>query len=213
MEREPKIKRFCKIQKRIDVLSIFRILVINSLFIAVYIIFFSACKKDDGSLKNEGSTFKLSSPEIGTDSLLPAYYTCDGESATLALEWSGFPANTECFALIMHHEASPDDIHWYWVLYDIPLSVQSLPKNVTGVGTLGNNSVNSNIGYAPPCSQGPGPKKYIYTIYALSAPVSLSVPNSEVSREVLLDAIKNITFASATLTVIYSRNIYPDAKY
>jgi hypothetical protein len=84
MEREPEIQRFCKQQKRIDVPSIFKILNFNSLLIAICILSFSACNKEDGSLKNEKPTFKLSSPEIGADSLLPVDYTCDGESATFA---------------------------------------------------------------------------------------------------------------------------------
>ena len=161
--------------------------------------------QDQNSIESDDTKFILKSPDIKPDSLLPKDYTCDGESATLPLEWSGFPENTKYFALIMHHEASPTDIHWYWVLYDIPGSVQSLPKNVAGIGTLGNNSVNGKTEYAPPCSQGPGPKKYIYTIYALSASANITVPSSEVSRAVLLDAIKNITLGNATLTVIYSR--------
>lgn len=165
-----------------------------------------ACQEDI-PVESVYSNFKLTSPDIQPDSLLPKEYTCDGESATLPLEWDGFPENTKSFALIMHHAASPTDIHWYWVLYDIPSSVHSFPKNVSGIGTLGNNSVNGKTEYAPPCSQGPGPKKYTYTIYALSEAVNLSVPNSEVSREVLLDAIKDITLASATLDVIYSRDI------
>ena len=56
-----------------------------------------------------------------------------------------------------------------------------------GIGTLGNNSVNHKTGYAPPHSKGPGPKTYILTVYALSAPVQISVPPSEVNRKVLLD--------------------------
>jgi len=182
-------------------------MIIRILLISLCIYSLLSCNKDDNSVKLEESAFKLSSPEIGPDSLLPADYTCDGVSATLPLEWSGSPDNTGFFALIMHHEASPADIHWYWVVYNIPASVQNLPINVAGIGTLGNNSVNGNIGYAPPCSQGPGPKKYVFTLYALSSSVSLSIPNSEVSRDVLLDSIKNITLASATLTVIYSRNL------
>jgi len=164
-----------------------------------------ACEKQN-PVDSVDVNFKLSSPDIKQDSLLPREYTCDGESATLPLEWIGFPESTKCFALVMHHKASPTYIHWYWVLYDIPLSVQSLPKNVARIGILGNNSVNGNTEYAPPCSKGPGPKEYIYTIYALSDSVSLTVPHSEVSREVLLEAIKNITISSATLTVIYSRD-------
>lgn len=170
-------------------------------FIAITLI---ACKKNNPVELSE-STFKLTSSDIQPDSLLPKEYTCDGESSTLPLEWSGFPENTKSFALIMHHEASPTNIHWYWVLYDIPSSVHSLSKNESGIGTLGNNSVNGKTEYAPPCSQGPGPKKYIYTIYALSESVDITVPDSEVSREVLLDSIKNITLASTNLTVIYSR--------
>jgi phosphatidylethanolamine-binding protein (PEBP) family uncharacterized protein len=105
----------------------------------------------------------------------------------------------------MHHVAGPGDTHWYWVLYDIPANVTSLAKNSAGIGTLGTNSVNGNTAYTPPCSKGPGPKIYTYTVYALSAQPQLSVPASQVSREVLLEAIQDITLASAELNVTYTR--------
>jgi Raf kinase inhibitor-like YbhB/YbcL family protein len=207
METSPQIKRFHLLQAMIILFSILYKKTFKLLWLPILVCSLISCSKYDNSIENSISTFTLTSPEIGPDSLLPVIYTCDGESATLPLEWKGFPENTDCFAIIMHHEASATDIHWYWVVFNIPLSVNSLPENMTGIGTLGNNSVNGNIGYAPPCSQGPGVKEYIFTIYALSAPVNLSVPNSEVSRAVLLDAIKDITLESATLTVKYSRNI------
>jgi len=166
----------------------------------------AACSKESSN-ETDSTGFILTSPEILSDSLLPKEYTCDGESATLPLRWSGAPEGTKYFALIMHHEASATDIHWYWVLYNIPLSVQSLEKNISGIGTLGNNSVNGNTAYAPPCSQGPGAKLYTYTLYALSQPVTVTVPASEVSREVLLEAIKNTTLSTTTLTVVYSREL------
>lgn len=166
----------------------------------------SACSKEESN-KMDSTGFTLASAEILPDSILPKEYTCDGESATLPLNWSGVPDGTKYFALIMYHEASAIDIHWYWVLYNIPVSVQSFEKNITGIGTLGNNSVNGETTYAPPCSQGPGAKLYTYTLYALSQPATLTVPASEVSREVLLEAIKNITLSTATLTVVYSREL------
>jgi len=95
---------------------------------------------------------------------------------------------------------------WYWVLYDLPASARSLPKNVTGVGTLGNNSVNGRTAYAPPHSKGPGAKTYVYTIYALSAPVKLDVPPAQVSREVLLTGMKGSILATAELKVVYTRS-------
>lgn len=151
------------------------------------------------------SGFTLTSPAVENGGALPAEYTCDGVSATLPLAWSYAPANTQSFAVVMHHIPGPGDVHWYWVLYNIPASVTSLEKNSTGIGLQGTNSVNDRLEYAPPCSKGPGPKEYIFTIYALSAEPQLSVPAAQVSRAVLLTTLQNITLASAELRVIYAR--------
>jgi phosphatidylethanolamine-binding protein (PEBP) family uncharacterized protein len=176
--------------------------------IIAWIVFlaFCNCSKEGDSL-NEASGFVLSSPEIGADSLLPVDYTCDGASASIPLKWSGAPDNTISFALIMHHVASPTDIHWYWVLYNIPASISSLSRNVSGIGILGTNSVNDKTSYSPPCSQGPGIKAYTYTIYALSQNPTLSVAPEMVTRELLLNAIEGITLSNSKITVYYSRKI------
>jgi phosphatidylethanolamine-binding protein (PEBP) family uncharacterized protein len=150
-------------------------------------------------------SFTLSSPEVVEGGALPAEYTCDGASATLPLAWSGAPAGTRSYAVIMHHVAGPGDTHWYWVLYDIPADVTGLSKNSTGIGVLGTNSVNDKTAYSPPCSKGPGPKTYTYTVYALSAQPQFTVPASQVNREVLLAALQSITLASAELHVTYAR--------
>ena len=156
--------------------------------------------------RTETLNFTLTSSYIKPDSILPMEYTCDGASATLPLEWSGYPETTKWFALIMYTVASPTDIHWYWVLYNIPGSVNSLVKNVTGVGRLGNNSLNDKTSYSPPCSQGPGYKYYTYTIYALSDSVTFLVQPAEVTMAVLQSAIKKNTLANTSLIVKYSRN-------
>lgn len=150
--------------------------------------------------------FVLESPAVANGGTLPVEYTGDGEAATLPLQWSGAPAGTESYAVVMHHVDPEGRTKWYWVLYDIPATVQSLPRNVTGIGTLGNNSVNGQTGYAPPHSKGPGPKTYVYTVYALSAPPQIAVPPSQVSRQVLLDAMDGLVLASAQLEAVYTRN-------
>ena len=152
----------------------------------------------------ENSRFVLRSPEVVDGGVLPKDYTGDGSSSTLPLQWSGAPVGTRSFALIMHHIPPGNAAKWYWVLYDIPANVTSLPKNVKGIGTLGGNSVNRDIGYAPPHSKGPGAKKYTYTVYALSAP-QVNVPPSEVSRDTLLAAMKGLVLDSAELNVVYTR--------
>lgn len=154
---------------------------------------------------SSNGTFMLTSSEVTEGGALPKEFTCDGASATLPLSWNGAPEGTKSFAVIMHHIPGPGDSHWYWVLYNIPANISNLEKNVTGIGTLGNNSVNEKAVYAPPCSKGPGEKVYTYTVYALSAEPQLSVSATEVTRAVLLNAIKDITLASAALNVTYTR--------
>ena len=107
---------------------------------------------------------------------------------------------------------APGESHWYWVLYDIPSTVHSLAKNTTGIGTLGNNSVNGKTAYSPPCSQGPGSKPYSISLYALSAAPQISVPPAQVSRDVLLAAIKDRTLAVTELNFTYTRPAATTAK-
>jgi phosphatidylethanolamine-binding protein (PEBP) family uncharacterized protein len=177
---------------------------INIMFFVI--IFFLNCEKEVDSGKSENG-FKLSSSEIGADSLLPVDYTCDGISATLPVKWTCTPSGTVSFVLIMHHEASPEDIHCYWILYNISSDVDSLPRNVSDIGTLGTNSINDKTQYSPPCSQGPGIRNYIFTLYALSQKPVITVSSEKVNRSTILDAIKDITISSAKMTVSYTRDI------
>ncbi|MBP6179650.1 MAG: hypothetical protein KA480_15100, partial [Anaerolineales bacterium] len=155
--------------------------------------------------QSTNSGFTLTSTDVADGGRLPIEYTCDGDGSTLPLAWSDAPAGTQSYAVIMHHVATPEEIHWYWVLYNIPADVTSLPKNVTGIGTLGNNINTGLVEYSPPCSQGPGDKEYIYTVYALSAQPQITAPAEEVDRDILLAAIQNITLASAEILTIYAR--------
>jgi len=149
--------------------------------------------------------FVLSSSAVTNGGALPVEFTGDGNSSTLPLQWTGAPPETKSYAVIMHHIDPQGLTKWYWTLYNIPANIHSLPKNVTGIGTLGNNSVNHKTGYAPPHSKGPGPKTYILTVYALSASVQISVPPSEVNRSMLLAAMKDSILDSAELRVVYDR--------
>jgi phosphatidylethanolamine-binding protein (PEBP) family uncharacterized protein len=151
------------------------------------------------------TAFVMRSPAVAAGGLLPQDYTGDGSSATLPLEWSGAPAGANSYAVIMHHIPGPGEVKWYWILYNLPAGTQSLPRNVTGLGTLGNNSVNGRTEYAQPHSKGPGPKTYIYTVYALSAAPQLKLPSAQVNREVLLAAMQDRILATAELRVVYSR--------
>lgn len=149
--------------------------------------------------------FVLRSPAIGTDGVLPAEFTGDGASISPPLAWSGAPAGTQSFAVIMHHLDPEGQLKWYWTLYNLPADTRALPKDARAPGTLGNNSVTRRAGYAPPHSQGPGAKTYLITAYALSAPLSIGLPADQVNRAVLLAAMKDLILDTAELSVTYTR--------
>ena len=148
-------------------------------------------------------SFTLSSSVVANGGALPATYTCDGASQSPPLAWSNAPAGTQSYALSMHHIA-PDATHYYWTVYNIPASVSAIPANNTSIGTYGANSVNPTLAYAAPCSQGPGLKTYIITLYALSA-APIIAAGTLVTRDVLLAAITDRTLGSSALTVTYTR--------
>ena len=153
----------------------------------------------------KNGTFILRSPAVADGGALPVDYTGDGTGSTLPLEWSGAPAGTKSYALIMHHLDREGVVKWYWTLYDIPASVTSLPRNVQGIGKVG-TGFKGRPGYEPPHSRGPGPKTYTLTLYALSAPARNTVPPLQVNREALLAAIQGSILASTELNVVYSSN-------
>jgi Raf kinase inhibitor-like YbhB/YbcL family protein len=145
--------------------------------------------------------FTLTSPAV--NGVLPTEFTCDGASAQPPLSWSGAPEGTKFYAVTMHHIPGPGDKHVYLVVYNIPAKVTALPRNAPHtLGSWGVNTVNRRQEYTPPCSQGPGPKTYTLTVYALSAPADLTGP---ITLDQLESAMEDKTLAKASADVTYSR--------
>jgi len=151
------------------------------------------------------ATFTLTSAVGADGGTLPADYTCDGTGASVPLSWSNPPAGTREFALMMTTRPGDGTTKWNWVLYGVPATTTALTRNSSGLGTLGVGSDGPTMAYQPPCSQGPGPKLYSFTLYALSESPRLSVAASRVTGAVLTEALASITLGSASLTLSYTR--------
>ena len=61
------------------------------------------------------------------------------------------------------------------------------------------------MSYTPPCSQGPGAKTYVITVYALSKQPVITTAPAAVTMDILLNAMSTITLGTSTLTVTYTR--------
>ena len=157
-------------------------------------------KVDAASNKaNEG--FIVSSAAIGQDGRISSEFTCDGESASPPVEWKGAPTGTKSFAISLWHTA-PDQTKSYWLVYNIPTTVNRLAKNDKRSGTVGLND-KKKASYDPMCSKGPGAKTYHITVYALSSEVKLDRGSD--NREAFLKAINNVTLAEKTIDFVYER--------
>lgn len=149
--------------------------------------------------------FTLTSPAVKDGGDLPKEYTGDGESASPPLAWANAPQGTQSYALIMHHLDPENKTKIYWLMYDIAPTVSSVAKNVQDFGTMGKSTVHNRLEYAPPHSKGPGAKKYILTLFALSAKPDLKNATQPITAEVLLAAVKGKILGAADLSVIYTR--------
>jgi phosphatidylethanolamine-binding protein (PEBP) family uncharacterized protein len=153
----------------------------------------------------------LSSPDLNNGGTLPKDFTCDGKGISPSFTWSGVPTNTQSLALIMDTVPGPvrpgevdTGKHFYLTIFNIPKTVTSIPAGATDIGTLGQNFQGKAPGYTPPCSQGPGAKKYSIYLYALSSKLTLSA--TEATESSLLTAMTGKVITSASLDVFYSRS-------
>lgn len=187
------------------------------LFIFLISLFLISCKKTNNT--NTDSTNIIStinSPVVANqmkfigngfvhNGVYPKLYTCDSLGISPGLQWSNAPSTTTNFAITMYTIPPTGDKHVYIVLYNIPASTTSIPDNSKSIGIFGINTVDGKTTYTPPCSQGPGPKIYVLTIYALNAQPTILVPNNQVTMDILLAGIKNKIVDSAVMSVTYTR--------
>lgn len=149
------------------------------------------------------STLALTSPSFTHKTRLPVDFTCDGTDISPELNWSGIPANTESFALIVSDPDAPSGTFYHWIVYDIPKTTTGLPE---GVKTLpaqtkqGKNSAGNNeyMGACPPKGKD---HHYIFTLYALNK--KLDLPPG-IDAKTLLQAMQNHITGKTELIAIYS---------
>lgn len=152
------------------------------------------------SLEIESDVFK----EGGT---IPARYTAQGEDISPPLYWSGVPARTLTFALIMDDPDAPMGTWVHWVLYNLPGDLRNLDEALSAVKDLDNGAkqgINSfrKIGYGGPNPPLGPAHRYIFKLYALDS--FLSLPD-DVEKDTLVRAMEGHILDEAQLTGKFAR--------
>lgn len=149
----------------------------------------------------------LKSPAFTQGGAIPLEYTCDGPDTAPALEWSGAPAGTKSFALIVDDPDAPDPkapkmTYVHWVLYDIPASTTRLAKGGKApTGAREGKNDWKRTGYGGPCPP-VGRHRYFFKLYALDAPLGdLKTP----TKDQLLRAMQNHVLEQVELMGTYER--------
>ena len=137
---------------------------------------------------------------------IPPKHTCDGADVSPPLSWSGAPAGTGSFALIMDDPDAPVGVWDHWILFNVPPGATALPEGVPATAALkdgarqGNNSW-PRLGYGGPCPPS-GTHRYFFKLYALDAMLDL---RSGATKKQLEAAMKGHVLAQAELVGTYAR--------
>jgi Raf kinase inhibitor-like YbhB/YbcL family protein len=122
-------------------------------------------------------SLSITSPAFTHNGAMTIKYTCEAEDVSPALAWSGAPAGTKSFALIVDDPDAPDPaapkrVYVHWVVYDMAPTATGLPEGVPASdnpngGRQGKND-GGNVGYMGPCPP-IGRHRYFFKLYALDA--------------------------------------------
>ena len=62
-------------------------------------------------------------------------FGCTGDNRSPALSWSGAPAGTRSFAIVVHDPDAPTGVGFFhWIALDIPAATTSLAENAAASG-------------------------------------------------------------------------------
>jgi len=123
---------------------------------------------------------------------------CGGANHSPSLDWSGAPAGTKSFALIVRDPDAPvagGFVHW--VLYDLPPETKQLSGDATLKAGQPGLASTGKAAYSGPCPPPGKPHHYIFTLYALD--IAHAGSSTQLDAAQLEKAIAGHVLATATL--------------
>jgi len=131
---------------------------------------------------------QLTSSGFTHEGRIPKKYTCESDDLSPPLQWSGAPAETKSFALIVDDPDAPDPakpqrVYVHWVLYNIPANTTGLDENASRkslpAGAITGVNDWDKAEWGGPCPP-IGRHRYFFKLYALDTTLSgLSSPKKK----------------------------------
>jgi Raf kinase inhibitor-like YbhB/YbcL family protein len=116
---------------------------------------------------------QLLTPAFDRGQEIPSKYTCEGVDESPEIRWTGAPANTKSFALIVDDPDAPDPkapkMTWvHWVVYDLSPGATSIPEKAKKAPSGAHDGLNDwkKTGWGGPCPP-IGRHRYFFKLYAL----------------------------------------------
>jgi len=133
-------------------------------------------------------------------------FGCSGGNQSPQLSWSGAPAGTAAFAIMVHDPDAPTGSGWWhWQLVNIPKDVTSIAAGA--MAPAGSQQMNNDYGVKGFGGACPPPKhgvhRYQFTVHALSQ--KLELPENA-SGALTGYMVKAHSLASSTIEALYQRD-------
>ena len=160
-----------------------------------------------GALARADADFRLNSPAFNSGAPIPTDFSCTAGDHSPALAWSGAPAGTKSFALIVEDPDAPMGTFVHWVVFNLPADASGIaadaPKTpqLADGATQGSNGMGA-VGYKGPCPPPGKTHHYHFELFALDT--TLDVPSAADAAS-LRAAMQNHVKASAELVGTFER--------
>jgi Raf kinase inhibitor-like YbhB/YbcL family protein len=145
------------------------------------------------------ATMRLTSPAFPDGGTIPTRFTCSGDGISPRLVIAQVPKRARELALVVEDRDAGNFVHW--ILLRIPPDTAVIGKPPGAIETK--NSFGKR-GWGAPCPpKGDSPHRYVFSIYALNAPLGLG---EDASANDVHDALAKHALARGTLTGRFSRS-------
>jgi Raf kinase inhibitor-like YbhB/YbcL family protein len=147
------------------------------------------------------ATMRLTSPAFSDGGTIPTRFTCSGEGTSPPLAIGRVPEGARELALVVEDRDAGNFVHW--MLLRMPPDTATIAAGAVPSGAIQTKNSFGKRGWGAPCPpKGDPPHRYLFSIYALAAPLGLG---EDASPNDVHAALAKHALARGTLTGRFSR--------